>query len=42
MIAVLDTNVLARFLLGDDKEQETKACAVLAKAKKAVVPTVVF
>jgi predicted nucleic-acid-binding protein len=42
MIAALDTNVLVRFLVGDDPAQEKKAHAVFAKAKKIVIPTVVF
>jgi len=42
MILVLDTNVLARFLIGDDQAQEEKAQAIFAKAKKIIIPTIVF
>ncbi|HBT97756.1 MAG TPA: VapC toxin family PIN domain ribonuclease [Desulfobulbaceae bacterium] len=42
MITVIDTNVLARFLIGDDPAQEKKAQAIFAKAKKIVIPTIIF
>jgi predicted nucleic-acid-binding protein len=42
MIAALDTNVLARFLVGDDPVQVKKAQVVFATAKKIVISTVVF
>jgi predicted nucleic-acid-binding protein len=42
MITVLDTNVLARFLIGDDQAQEKKAQDIFAGAKKIIIPTVVF
>ncbi|MDR2187476.1 MAG: type II toxin-antitoxin system VapC family toxin [Azonexus sp.] len=42
MIAVIDTNILARFLIGDDPAQGTKAERLFSTAKKIIIPTVVF
>jgi len=42
MIAVIDTNILARFVISDDPAQEKIADYVFSQAKKAVIPTIVF
>ncbi|MCL2308263.1 MAG: type II toxin-antitoxin system VapC family toxin [Proteobacteria bacterium] len=42
MIAVIDTNVLARFLIADDPTQKKKAEHLFLTAKKVIIPTVVF
>jgi predicted nucleic-acid-binding protein len=42
MIAVIDANILARFVVSDDPVQERIADDVFLRAKKAVIPTIVF
>jgi predicted nucleic-acid-binding protein len=42
MIIVVDTNILARFIIGDDKAQEEKSRDILRTAKTIIIPTVVF
>jgi predicted nucleic-acid-binding protein len=42
MIAILDTNVLARFIIDDDPRQGKIAHNIFAKAQKIIIPTVVF
>jgi predicted nucleic-acid-binding protein len=42
MIAVIDTNILARFLIADDPLQKKKSEQVFLTAKQVIIPTVVF
>lgn len=42
MIVAVDTNILLRYIVGDDQIQSPKATALIGQATKIIIPTTVF